>query len=481
MKMDYLDGFDFNAVHERARYVLENTRRLRPEAEKACLEWFDTHCATSKTTIDEAKSVIPGGVQHNLANNYPFALNCVKGEGPYLYDIDGNKYIDFIGAGGPSILGNNDPDVKKAIEDCLNTTGYLTGLYHENEFKVARKVKEFFPSVDKFRMLGSGTEAAMFAIRAARAFTGKTNIVKLKGNFHGNSDQIIYDMRYCGSKDSFAVGVPEECFKHISAVMVNDLDELEQRFIDNEKIGGTACFIMEGMGQDSGVLPTTREYHKGVRRLCDKYGIVLIYDEVVTGFRLALGGAQEFFDTRADITVFGKIIGGGLAGAGAIGGREDVMSVLTAGVSHVAGKKIVIGGTLAANPLTCAAAYATLCKLQREDIPNKLNRAGAEFARKLTDLANKYDLPAIISSTGSVMQIDLTGMKHVATFPEYTPEQQAEKRKFASARMADFAMALAANGILTAGGNKTFLSYPSLPILDDALKIYDKVFSLYAE
>ena len=287
-------------------------------------------------------------------------------------------------------------------------------------------------------------------------------------------------MRYCGSRDSFAVGVPEECFQYISAVMVNDLDALEQRFIENDKKGGTACFLMEGMGQDSGVLPTTRAYHKGVRRLCDKYGVILIYDEVVTGFRLALGGAQEYFDTQADITVFGKIIGGGLAGAGGIGGREDVMSVLTAGVSHVAGQTIVIGGTLSANPLTCAAAYATLCKLQREDIPNKLNAAGQEFARRLTDLANKYDLPAIISSTGSVMQIDLTGMKHVATFPEYTLEQQAEKRRFASARMADFAMALAANGILTAGGNKTFLSYPALDIMDDVLPVYDKVFSMYA-
>ncbi len=480
MKLEYLDGFDYAAVHERAKYVLENTKSPTPEAEKECLTWFETHCATSKKTIEAAKSAIPGGVQHNLANNYPFALNCVKGEGAYLYDIDGNRYIDFIGAGGPSILGNNDPDVRQALEECLSTTGYLTGLYHENEYKVAQKVKEFFPSIDKFRMLGSGTEACMFAIRAARAFTGKKHIVKLKGNFHGNSDSLIYDMRYCDSKDSFAVGVPEEYYQFISAVMVNDLNELEQRFIDNEKIGGTACFIMEGMGQDSGVLPTTREYHKGVRKLCDKYGVILIYDEVVTGFRLALGGAQEFFDTRADITVLGKIIGGGLAGAGAIGGREDVMSVLTAGVSHVAGKKIVIGGTLSANPLTCAAAYATLCKLQREDIPNKLNKAGLEFARKLTDLANKYDLPAIISETGSVMQIDVTGMKHVATFSEYSLEQQAEKRKFASARMTDFAMALAANGILTAGGNKTFLSYPALDIMDDVLPVYDKVFSMCA-
>ncbi len=125
MKLEYLDGFDYAAVHERAKYVLENTKSPTPEAEKECLTWFETHCATSKKTIEAAKSAIPGGVQHNLANNYPFALNCVKGEGAYLYDIDGNRYIDFIGAGGPSILGNNDPDVRQALEECLSTTGYL--------------------------------------------------------------------------------------------------------------------------------------------------------------------------------------------------------------------------------------------------------------------------------------------------------------------------------------------------------------------
>ncbi len=175
-----------------------------------------------------------------------------------------------------------------------------------------------------------------------------------------------------------------------------------------------------------------------------------------------------------------KVIAGGFASAGGFGGREDIMSVLTAGVAHIAGNKIVVGGTLTANPISCCAGYVTLCKLQKEDIPNKLNQAGIEFTRKLTDLANKYDIPAIISSTGSVLQIDLTGMKHVATFPEYSRDEQAAKRQFASARMTDFAMALAANGILTAGGNKTFLNYCSLDILDDAFEIYEKVFSMYA-
>ncbi|MDO5548768.1 MAG: aminotransferase class III-fold pyridoxal phosphate-dependent enzyme [Eubacteriales bacterium] len=479
MKLDYLNGFDYAAVHERAKYVLENTKRLKPEAEKECLDWFEKNCATSKKTIEEAKTAIPGGVQHNLANNYPFALNCVKGEGPYLYDIDGNRYIDFIGAGGPSILGNKDPEVVEAVWNTINTTGYLTGLFHEYEYKLAAKVKEFFPSVEKFRMMGSGSEACMAAIRAARAFSGKTEIVKLKGTYHGISDQLIYDIRYCNSKNSFAAGVPDECYGHISAVMVNDLNELEDRFKENEKKGGTACFIMEAMGQDSGVLPTTREYHKGVRALCDRYDVILIYDEVVTAFRLALGGAQEYFDTRADITVFGKIIAGGFASAGGFGGREDIMGVLTAGVAHIAGNKIVVGGTLTANPVSCCAGYTTLCKLQREDIPNKLNAAGEKFARQLTDLANKYEIPAIISSTGSVMQIDLTGMKHVATFSEYSLEEQAAKRKFASERMTDFAMALAANGILTAGGNKTFLSYAALDRMEEVPDVYEKVFSMY--
>lgn len=480
--MEYLDGFDYEAVHKRAEYVLDYGKKIRPDANEYCLKWFEEHCPTSKKVIENAKKLIPGGVQHNLANNHPWALDIVKAEGPYLYDVDGNRYIDFCCAGGPTILGNNYGPIKEAVIDEINTCGYLTGLYNEYELKLAEKIHEFFPSVEKFRMLGSGTESVMAAIRAARAFTGKKYVVKLKGCYHGWSDQMVYDIRACGTKGSFASGIPEECYQYTQAVMVNDIEALEKQFIENEDKGGTAAFIVEPMGQDSGCLPTTREYHQQIRKLCDKYNVVLIYDEVVTAFRLALGGAQEYFNTKADITVFGKIIAGGLAGAGGIGGREDIMSVLTAGVSHdTKSKKITIGGTLSANPLSARAGYTALCELQKHNVPEKLNAAAEDFCAKLLDIANKYDVPAVITHQGSTLQVDLTAMKHVTTFDKYSPEEAVEKRAEANRRMVEFSMALAVNGVITAGGNKTFFNYASLNVLDEAIKAYDTAFSYYAD
>ncbi|MGI6117108.1 MAG: aspartate aminotransferase family protein [Bilifractor sp.] len=482
MKMEHLDGFDYDAIHERAAYVLKEGKKLRPDAEAECLKWFDDHCQTSKAKIEEAKSIIPGGVQHNLANNHPWALDIVKAEGPYLYDIDGNRYIDFCCAGGPTILGNSYPPIKEAIIDEVNTCGYLTGLFNDYEYKLAQKVKEFFPSVEKFRMLGTGTESVMAAIRAARAYTGKKYIIKLKGCYHGWSDQVVYDIRACNSRGDFAAGIPEECYKYTQAVMVNDADALEKLFIENESRGGTAAFLVEAMGQDSGCLPTTREYHHAIRELCDKYGVVLIYDEVVTAFRLALGGAQEYFHTHADLTVFGKIIAGGLPSAGGLGGKEEIMSVLTSGVSHQASKKkIVVGGTLTANPVSARAGYTALCEIQKHHVPEKLDAAAEDFCDKVLGFANKYNVPAIITHQGSVLQIDLTGMKHVTTFDTYSKEEAAAKRKEAQKRMVDFSMALAANGVITAGGNKTFFNYASLGVLDEALAAYEKVFSYYAD
>ena len=475
----YLNGYDAAAIHQRAAEVIDHGKRLSAEALERYHKHFEEKCATSKTTIEEAKKFIPGGVQHNLALNYPFPLNIVKADGPYLYDIDGNRYIDLLNGGGVTILGNNYPPIREAVIKMMNETGYLTGLYHEYERKLAEKICSYYPSCDKFRMLGSGTEAVMVAIRLARAFTGKDQIVKLKGCYDGWSDHIVYDVRTVNTKTSFGVGIPADTLKNTSAVMINDVNALEQRFIENEAKGGTAAFIMEPIGQDSGGVPVQKGYHQKVRELCDKYGVMLIMDEVVTGFRLAMGGAQEVFDVKADITTFGKIVAGGFPSAGGVGARDEIMNLVTPGVSHTAGKTIMLGGTLSANPVSCVAGYTALCELERTHAIEKLEVATEKFARDLTDLANKYEIPAVITHQGSIMQIDVTGFKHIATFPEFTQDEIAAKRAEGSKRMNEFAMALAAEGIIVAAGNKTFLNLQTIDVLDDALAIYDRVFQQF--
>lgn len=190
-------------------------------------EYFEKKCKKSKAMITEAKNVIPGGVQHNLAFNYPFPIVITKAEGAKLYDIDGNEYYDLLQAGGPTVLGSNMPAVREPVIELLNTCGPSTGLFHEYEYKLAKKISELVPSVEMFRMLGSGTEACMVAARIARLKTKKKNILKMGGAYHGWSDQLAYGIRVPGTKGMQSRGFPNFVFKHTDEFFPNDLEDLE--------------------------------------------------------------------------------------------------------------------------------------------------------------------------------------------------------------------------------------------------------------
>ena len=274
-------------------------------------EYFEKKCSKSKAMITEAKKVIPGGVQHNLAFNYPFPIVIEKAEGARLYDIDGNWYYDLLQAGGPTILGSNMPEVREKVIELLNTCGPSTGLFHEYEYKLAKKITEMVPSVQKFRMLGSGTEACMVAARIARLKTKKKNILKMGGAYHGWSDQLAYGIRVPGTKGLMSKGVPNFVFKHTNEFFPGDLDDLERKLKMNELTGGTAAIYIEPVGPESGTRPVSKKFIKGAEWLAHKYGALLVFDEVVTGFRIGPGGAQSYFGVDPDLTIFGKIIAGG--------------------------------------------------------------------------------------------------------------------------------------------------------------------------
>ncbi len=244
---------------------------ISPEAlKKYEEEYFDKKCAKSKVMIEEAKQIIPGGVQHNLAFNYPFPLVFTKAEGAYLYDIDGNKYYDFLQAGGPTVLGSNPPAVREKVIELLNTCGPSTGLFHEYEYKLGKKIAELIPNVDMFRMLGSGTEACMTAIRVARLATGKKKILKMGGAYHGWSDQLGYGIRVPGSKFTQATGVPLFCFRDTEEFFPGDLNDLERKLKANRLKGGTAAVMLEPVGPESGTRPVDKNFCKGVEQLCRK-------------------------------------------------------------------------------------------------------------------------------------------------------------------------------------------------------------------
>ncbi|MCI7146700.1 MAG: aminotransferase class III-fold pyridoxal phosphate-dependent enzyme [Firmicutes bacterium] len=472
-----LNEYDYDSIHAQAGELMKHRKHLKQSAVDKYMDYFNKKCAKSKAETLLAKEVIPGGIQHNLANNHPFALAIEKADGPYLYDIDGNRYIDFLCAGGPIILGNNYPAVRDAAVKQIVENSSLTGLYSPYERELAELIHKYMPSIEMYRSLGSGTEADIIAIRLARAYTGKKHIIRIMGGYHGWSDQLVYNSS--SAKNDMLNGIPVDCFQNTHSVPVNDVEALEATIEKYEKEGGVAAFVMEAVGQDSGAVPTTKEYHRAARELCDKHGMLLIYDEVVTGFRLGMGGAQAIFGTHPDLTVFGKIIGGGFGSSGGIGGRKDIMSLLAAGVSAEAENKVKVGGTLSANPLTTLGGITVIKELAAKNVHAQLDKASEYFMKGIEEISEKYNVPALIFHHSSILHIDVHGLQHIPYF--YKPEDPEYNVQLMDAykNYIEFSMALAAEGLIIANGGKTYLPYGSIGILDDALDVYDRVFSQF--
>ena len=456
-------------------------------------DYFEKKCAKSKEMITRAKETIPGGVQHNLAFNYPFPLVITKAEGAKLYDLDGNEYFDLLQAGGPTILGSNDKVVREKVIELLNTCGPSTGLFHEYELKLAEKIKECVPSVEKFRMLGSGTEACMCALRIARLKTGHKNVLKMGGAYHGWSDQMAYGMRVPGTKNIKSGGVPMFVFKHTDEFFPGDLKALERKLRRNRLRGGTAAVYIEPIGPESGTRPVTKEFVQGCERLAHKYGALLVCDEVVSGFRIGLGGAQAYYGINPDLTIFGKIIAGGYPGAGGVGGHADCMAHLGAGLdvqdpNAAKGKKAkkakkikkaMCGGTMAATPISCVAGYYAICEIQKRNACEVAGRMGDRLTKGLQALIKKYNLPFVAFNIGSVCHLDSVGTMHFSinwkklwTIPHVLKETTKRQRE-----MEHMGAAYMAEGIVTLAGSRLYTSAAyTEEMIDEVLERFERVF-----
>ena len=455
---------------------------IKPETLKMYEEeYYGKKCTKSKEMIDEARAIIPGGVQHNLAFNYPFPLVFTKADGAYLYDIDGNKYFDFLQAGGPTVLGSNPKIVRDQVIDLLNTFGPSTGLFHEFEYKLAKKISDSVETVDMFRMQGSGTEACMTAVRVARLATGKKNILKMGGAYHGWSDQLGYGIRVPGSKFTQASGVPLYIFKHTQEFFPGDLEDLERKLWLNQFRGGTAAVFIEPVGPESGTTPVDYDFNKGVERLCRKYGALLVFDEVVTGFRIGMAGAQGFFGVSPDLTIFGKVIAGGYPGAGGLGGKKEYMKYLGAGLDATGEKikKAFTGGTMTANPLSCCAGYFTLEEIDKQNACQKAGEMGDRLTQGLSELVAKHGLPFVVWNEGSICHLETVGTMHYSinwskpwTIPGVLDATSVRKKE-----MQHMGAAYMAEGLVTLAGSRLYTSAAYTPkMIDQALKCFDKVF-----
>ncbi|MCR4428395.1 MAG: aminotransferase class III-fold pyridoxal phosphate-dependent enzyme [Caldiserica bacterium] len=455
--------------------VKQPIRRIKREAMEKYLEYFNSRCHRSKEIVAEARNFIPGGAQHNLAFNYPFPLVIEKAEGPYLWDIDGNRYIDFLQAGGPTILGSNYPPVREKVIELLQTCGPVTGLFHEYELKLARLINKHMPSVEMFRMLGSGTEAVMAALRIARLGTGKKKVIKVGGAYHGWSDQMVFGLHVPGTGRYEAHGIPKSCTQHTQEVPPNDIPALERKLKMNRLRGGTAAVIVEPLGPESGTRPVYWNYNKEVRELCDQYGALLIFDEVVTGFRVGLGGAQGYFQVKPDLTVFGKIVAGGYPGAGGVGGKRDLISLLAAGIES-GKKRAYVGGTLAANPLSSLAGYYTILEIERTNACEVAGRMGDRLTEGLKYLIEKYRLPYVAYNQGSICHLETSGAMFVKIDLLHLKKslKDIHERKF---MMEEMGAAYMAEGIVTLAGSRMYTSLSDTPeVIDQALERFENVF-----
>jgi len=479
-------GFSISEYHdtkkvyeELDKLINQPIRSLTKESHDEYLKFYENKCKKSKVMTDEAKNYIPGGVQHNLAFNYPHPLAFNKAEGAYLHDIDGNKYIDFLQAGGPTVLGSNPKVVREKVIELLNTCGPVTGLFHEYEYKLAQKIAEHMPGVDMFRMLGSGTEADMAAIRVARLATKKKYVLKMGGAYHGWSDQLAYGIRVPGTKFLEAHGVPRNCFKYTQEFFPNDIKSLERKLRKNKYRGGTAAVLMEPIGPESGTRPLDKDFNQKVRALCDKYGALLVFDEVVTAFRLGMSGAQGYFGVTPDLTVFGKVVAGGYPSAGGLGGKKEYMKYLAAGIAGGKIKKALVGGTMAANPLSSAAGYFTLCELEKTNAAEKAGRAGDRITKGLQELIKKYDLPFVAFNQGSICHLETVGTM-LFDIPWKTPWKIPSRIKELHTRkeaMEHMGAAYMAEGVVTLAGSRLYTNaMQDDKIIDEALKRFDRVF-----
>lgn len=449
---------------------------FKEEKMKKYHKYFNEKCTKSKEMITEAKKYIPGGVQHNLSFNHPIPLVITKAEGAHMWDLDGNQYIDFLQSGGPTMLGSNYGPVKEKVLEIINTCGPSTGLFHEYELKIAKLINKHMPLVEMIRLLGSGTEADMAAIRIARVSTKKKKIIKIGGAYHGWSDQLVYGLHIPGTRGFEAHGIPRSVNWHTQEVAPNNINALRKNLRINKLRGGTAAVLIEPLGPESGTRPVDREYNQQVRELCDDYGALLIFDEVVTGFRVGMSGAQGYFNVKPDLTVLGKVMAGGYPAAGAIGGRKDLMESVAAGVE--AGKKrAYVGGTISANPLSAVAGYYTIDEIDKTNACIKAGQAGDRITKELQDITERLELPFVIYNQGSIVHIETAVPMFIKVklgLGVLKAIKEIKKRKFA---MEEMGMAFTAEGLITIAGSRLYTSLADTDeVIDDAIPRFENAF-----
>jgi len=419
----------------------------------------------SENAFNEAKNVIPGGVDSPVrafksVGGTPIFIE--RGEGAYLMDIDGNKYIDFVQSWGPLIFGHCDKDIENAVIDSVKK-GLSFGAPTEVETQLAEEICSMFVNLDKVRFVSSGTEAVMSAIRLARGFTGKDDIVKFEGCYHGHSDSLL--VQAGSGAVTFGTpsspGVPADLTKHTLLAKYNDIESVKKSFENSSDI---SCIIIEPIAGNMGLVPADEEFLQSLRTICDEHGALLIFDEVMSGFRASLNGAQGISSVKPDIVTFGKVIGGGMP-VGAFGASAEIMDKLSPD------GPVYQAGTLSGNPIAMNAGLASLQKLKsipnlHDDLEEKAKKLMAGFKAS----ADSVDIP---------LQVDVRGSMFGFFFNENEVKNFDDALRSDTDRFALFHQKMLQNGVYLACSQYEtgFIStVMDDEMIDEVIQIADKVF-----
>lgn len=369
----------------------------------------------SQQLFNHAQEVIPGGVNSPVrAFNGVGGTPCFikRANGAYIYDANDKAYIDYVGSWGPMILGHNHPAILAAVIETAQN-GLSFGAPTELEITMAEKVREIVPSMEKLRMVSSGTEATMSAIRLARGYTGRDKILKFEGCYHGHADSLL--VKAGSGALTMGVpnspGIPEDFAKHTLTVSFNNIDEVKQVF--SELGDEIACIIVEPVAGNMNCIPPVEGFLEGLREVCNQYKSVLIFDEVMTGFRVALGGAQAHYNIQPDLTTLGKVIGGGMP-VGAFGGKKEIMDFI-APVGPV-----YQAGTLSGNPIAMAAGLASLNELCQGDKHQQLSQATEKLAMGFKAAAERNGVSLSINYVGAMFGFFFTEEDRITSFAQAT-------------------------------------------------------------
>jgi glutamate-1-semialdehyde 2,1-aminomutase len=379
----------------------------------------------SEQLFQQAQNTIPGGVNSPVrafksVGGTPVFIDSANGA--YLYDVDGKKYIDYIGSWGPMLLGHNHPAIREAVVKAAEK-GLSFGAPCPAEITMAETICELVPSMEMVRMVSSGTEATMSAIRLARGFTGRNSILKFEGCYHGHADSLL--VKAGSGALTLGVpnspGVPADFAKYTLTAEFNNLEQVKQIFA--EQGADLACIIVEPVAGNMNCIPPAPGFLEGLRALCDQYGAVLIFDEVMTGFRVALGGAQAYYNIKPDLTTLGKIIGGGMP-VGAFGGRRDIMQ-------HIAPLGGVYqAGTLSGNPIAMAAGLAALTEIRKPGVYDVLTAKTTQLIEGLAAVAKEVGIPLATTQVGGMFGVFFSKEAQITNYQQATQCDIAAFKRF---------------------------------------------------